>query len=256
MCTPTTGIQRFHGLVALAGAVVLLVVTGLVSSAAASSSSTAAHASVTPNVKGHSSVLKLTTGAMPTQSSLPQTETVLLKGFSVSTSAAGAICASAQEAQNTCPSASEIGTGSETVSTKPAIFGALGPFPLGMTFYLGAPRSAGCAATLLESIAVVRNTSDTFLATNLPPAGVVGDLCARSGGLQLSFPALPSYAYYLGTATVTISNTQITLGTAAHGKGVFKNPSSCPASRAWAGSVAFTFATGAVHAPVSIACKR
>ncbi len=210
-----------------------------------------------PNTPRKVSTVKLQVTSLPAESTLPAGMTLTLqKGFSaVAGGAAASLCTTTQAASpegNQCPAASEIGTGSETVTPDPPLFGATGSLTLGLSFYLGPSEQAGCAATV-DVIAKVAS-NDSLL--SWPPGHGIGNLCAHSGGVRISFPSLPSYAYQTTGSTIIVNALSISLGTASGAvTGPWRNPSSCPRSRVWTGSLGLAFASSSAQLPLKLACR-
>ena len=219
----------------------------------AANSTTSATASLSPNHGRAASSLKLSTGALPAESTLPSTLTLNLKGFSAGALGSSAsLCTALEQSNGACPSSSEVGSGTLLVSPKPAVFGQYGgSIPLSLTFYAGPPATSGCLASVAVVLALVHNGKDSEV--DWPNQTGSGELCSHAGGVQLSFPKFPVSSYYTSAAkTVTIDKMAIDLG-ARNGSALWRNPSGC--SRRWSGSLALGFTRASVVAPFSVACR-
>jgi hypothetical protein len=231
----------------------VLLTAGIGAAAAiAASKSVAAKSSASPNAPRAASNVKASAGAFATESTLPSTMSLNLKGFSIgSVGSATTMCSSADESSNSCPASSVIGSGAIKALVKPAPFGALNPtIPLTLTFYLGPPRSAGCAATVMMSMALKRGAGDSLL--QWPPQVSIGDLCSHAGGVKLNYPDFPSSSMVTAGSKVTVEQLSLDLGS-EHGQSLWHNPSSC--HRTWSGSITLGFAHSSAQAPLAIACR-
>ncbi|MGO9754849.1 MAG: hypothetical protein ACLP22_25880 [Solirubrobacteraceae bacterium] len=202
------------------------------------------------------STLKLNVVSLATESTLPAGMTLTLqKGFSsLAPGAAASLCTPAEMFDNLCPSASMVGTGSETVTPHQGLLGATGSISVGLSFYLGAAQLPGCAATVDVVMQLVHNVSDELL--NWAPGHGIGNLCAHRGGVRLSFPSLPTYAYVSDNTPMTVNALSISLGSAAGAvAGLWRNPASCPKSGKWTGSLAFAFSSAGLQLPFTLACS-
>ena len=118
--------------------------------ATAASQSGTVRASLSPDATHAASNVKFSAGPFPTESSLPATLSLRLQnGFSIgSVGTSAAMCTAAAESSDACPQSTEIGTGSLTIKPAHQLFGASSTVPLQLSFYLGVPSEAGCAATV------------------------------------------------------------------------------------------------------------
>ena len=217
-------------------------------------------ASLKPNTPHKGVTVKVSAGPFAPAHTLPSALTLTLaKGFSTSSSggvanSVGTLCTSAAETNDTCPASSEVGTGDLTFTPNPALFGATGAIPMGITFYLGQPRKSGCVATVDAVYEVTRGVSDELV--NLPTQSAVGDLCPNAGGLKLSFAALPTYGALIpSSSTIDVSKLTLSLGASSGGHNLVKDPSTCPATKKWAGAMYVTAGTS-THLALKFACKR
>lgn len=213
--------------------------------------------SLTPNTPKKVTTLKLKAASLPTEGTLPSAMTITLqKGFAgIVGGSATSFCTPVQAASpfgNQCPAASQIGSGTEVVTPTPALFGATGAITLGLSFYMVPAQQAGCSASVAVIVKVLGN--DALLAWS--PGNDTGNLCPHAGGVQLSFPGMPTYAYKASGSTMTINSLSIKLGTTAGAvTGPFKSPASCPKARKWTGSLALAFGSPHVNLPLTFACR-
>jgi hypothetical protein len=218
-------------------------------------------ATVTPNKAGAASGFSIAIPG-PLPSGIPsQLVFTAQNGFtSDGVKAVTATCTLAQAQGNMCPAGSDVGTGSAGTN----ILGTLN-----FTLAAGAPQQAG-------DIATVYLIGQLAGATIALPGRLMS---APGGGLELSvaFPPLPIPGLSLtslqltakGTNTVTTyTKKKVKVG---HGKkkrtkivkvphkttySVLRNPSTCPSTGMWTGSVSATYAapTGTVTLPFTAAC--
>lgn len=227
----------------------------LAATAGAASGPTAT-ATVTPNKAGAASGFSVSiSGASGVPSQLAF---IAQNGFtSDGTKAVSALCTSAQAKSNTCPSGSVIGSGSAGTN-------ALGT--LSFTLAAGAKSQPSDIASV-------------YLITNLKGANLAltGRLFVPPGGglelLLTGFPAFPGLSLTSvqlqakGTHTVTTyTKKKVTTGKGSNKKtktvkvahkttySLLKNPSTCPSSGSWTGSVEATYSGQQTTLPFTAAC--
>ncbi len=231
----------------------MVIVAGVATAvAAAASQSRASSASLSPNGPRAASNVKFSAGPFPTESSLPATMNLSLQhGFTIgSVGTAATLCTAASEANDACPQSTEIGTGSLTIKPAHQLFGAAGTVPLDLSFYLGVPTHAGCAASV-ELLMSVKRTSDDLL-LDWPQQSGIGNLCSHAGGVELSFPAFPISSNFTENANVTIEKLSLDLGSKG-GRSLWHNPASC--ARRWGGTVTLGFNGASLQTPATFACR-
>ncbi len=230
-------------------------------------------ASVTPNKPKAGSSIQATASNFTPTSSLPTSLTITLqKGFTTAVDkrnradSVKVLCTPAQESSDACPTESQVGQGSASVT----VSGALPPTSItqaiNLTFFLGeAPAASKCPASV----------DAVFQSASLGTQHAIGTLCRYQGGLQLSFTNLPSYSTLIPSGfTVALNKLTIAAGaftiTTTKKKGkrhrkarhkkvrnyLLNNPAKCPSSGAWSGSFSIAFgASGTTTQPISLACQ-
>jgi hypothetical protein len=236
---------------------------GAATAAAAGTTAT----TLTPNKVSAPSTASFSLTALSGFSGLPNSiDLVLQPGFTSSVKSVTTLCAASQSAANSCPSASQIGTGSVGIS----FFGSTISVPL--TLFLGDPIKAGDIASVI--------LSGSYAGTSLTVAGRL--LVPAQGGLELllsSFPSVPvtleSLVISAGASqSVTKTITKTVTRFVTRGKGRHKhrhkikkkvkrkvttvyalvtNPSTCTAGT-WTGTATLTYASGTDSLPLSAAC--
>jgi hypothetical protein len=229
----------------------------LVSTAAAASAPTLT-ATVTPNKAGAASGFSISIPA-PLPSGVPsQLEFTAQNGFtSDGVKAVTALCTQALAMSDTCPSGSLVGTGSAGTN----ILGTIA-----FTLAAGAKQQAGDIATV-------------FLIGKLGGATIAlpGRLFVPPGGglelLVTGFPQFPGLsltslqlsAKGINTVT-TVTKKKVTTGKGKKKKtktvkvthktvySVLRNPSTCPSSGSWTGSVEATYSGTPTTLPFTAAC--
>jgi hypothetical protein len=225
--------------------------------AAAAAGGPIATASLTPDTARSASGLSLSlTGSLPR--GVPSTIAVKAQpGFtSAGTKAVSVLCTGAQASSNTCPAGSIVGSGS--VGTT---FGALN-----FTIAAGASQHAGDLATAY----LIGKLGSSVV--NLPARLFV----PPGGGLELlvsGFPTFPGLSltsmslHAKGSRTVTTyTSKKVTTGKGKTKKtktvkvthrttySLLANPSSCPASGTWTGTVTATYTGNSTTVPFTAAC--
>jgi hypothetical protein len=248
----------------------------------AAAATTAVSSTVTPNTPKKGSTMQVRAQSFPPASSLPQSITIdVQKGFFTATDKRGTaistkeLCSAAQEQNATCPVDSSIGQGNASLTLNPAVLGT-SSIPFNIQLFLGIPRHNFCPASVLVVLSVNSADANPLVASSIPEESAIGDLCTHNGGLELSFPNLPTYSSLvsgLGSGeTYTLTNlylsaaasTTVTKTVKQHGKTVkqtvknnlINNPPSCPASEKWTGSMSVKFASGTTTLPLNFPCKK
>ena len=155
--------------------------------------------------------LKVSVGTFKSEKTLPGTFTLTLKGASLgSLVPAAARCTTVQEESGACPAGSQVGIGKLVVSPQPGLFGLLGStVPLAVGLYAGQP--SGCGTTIQLVMSVIQNSNDGSL--TWPTAFTAGTVCARAGGVQLTFPNFPTMAATTATAaSMTVDSLSLKMG--------------------------------------------
>jgi hypothetical protein len=225
---------------------------------AAASSAPTVTATLTPNKAGAASALSVSV-AGPLPSGVP-TQLVLTAQKGVTSDgvkAVTAICTPAQAMANQCPAGSVVGSGSAGTN-----FGV----SLGFTLAVGAKQQASDIATVFL-IGKVGTTKFALPGRLFMPAGGGLELLA-TGFPQIPFISLTSLqlsAKGTNTAT-TYTKKKITTGTGKKKKtkivkvahkttySVLRNPSTCPSTGTWSGTVQATYSTGPINLPFTVAC--
>lgn len=255
----------------------------------AMAASTTVTSTVTPNTPKKGSTVQVHARSFPPATSLPQSMTIdVQKGFSTATNKRGTsdstkeLCSAAQEQNATCPVDTSIGQGNASLTLNPAVLGT-STIPFNIQLFLGIPRHNGCPATVLVVLSVNTATANPAIAGAVPEQSAIGDLCKHKGGLEINFPNLPTYStlvgalppgetytinsLYLSAAASTTVTTKTKKTVKVNGKTVKKtittrvknnlvvNPSSCPKSKVWTGSLSVKFQSGTTTLPLSFACK-
>ncbi|HWF51527.1 MAG TPA: hypothetical protein VG294_12890 [Solirubrobacteraceae bacterium] len=195
----------------------------------------------------------------------------LQPGFAASAKSVSTLCPTSQDAS--CPSASQIGTGSVGIS----IFGS--PTTVPLKIYLGDPTAAGDIASVILSGAVYGNTLTVSGRLFVPAAG----------GLELLLSGFPSLSVTLDALSISVQGSQTATKTTTRtgtktvtkvvftGKGkhrhkhkvkrkvkhkvttttrivysLITNPSTCTGM--WTGNATFTYASGPTAVPLAAAC--
>ena len=231
----------------------VLIVAGVATAvAAAASQSRTASASLSPNATRAASNVKFSAGPFPTESSLPATMNLRLQnGFSIgSVGTAATMCTAVSEMSDACPQSTEIGTGSLTIKPSQQLFGAGATVPLNLSFYLGAPREAGCAATVELLMTVKRQQRRSVAQLARAERDRRPVLACRRRRAQL--PAFPISNNFTGNSKVTIEKLSLDLGSKG-GHSLWHNPGSC--SRRWGGTLGLGFNGTSLQTPVTFACR-
>jgi hypothetical protein len=241
--------------------VLVLLAPGMAFAGIAAAAGGPVTATVTPNTAGSASGVSISiTGPLPP--GLPTSlEFTVQPGFTTSIKSVSVLCSAPQAGQDQCPAASQVGTGQ-------LVTNSLGT--INLTLALAAPQQQGDVASV-------------FLIGSI--AGYVLDLPARlfvpsGGGIELlleNFPQLPIPSLQISslslnaTAMTTVTATKIrtvTTGKGRHKKrkkvktttkttySLITNPSTCPATGYWTGSVLATFSsTGPKTIPFQVVCS-
>jgi hypothetical protein len=246
----------------------LLIITALMMLGGAGSAQAAGTAalSLTPNTASAASGLSVAISGL-TGSGLPTSVAIMLQpGFAASAKAVSVLCTASQSSSNTCPAASEVGTGSVVVS----FFGSPATVPL--KIYLGDPLQTGDIASV-----VLDGSLD---GTSLAVSGRV--FVPTGGGLELLLSGFPPEPVNLTSLSITAAGTQTVSKTVTKtvtkiyytGKGkhrrkhkrkhkvtkttktvfsVITNPSTCTAGM-WTGTATLTYSSGQDVLPLSSPC--
>ena len=240
--------------------VLALLAPGMALAGIAAAAGSPVTATVTPDSAGSASGFSISING-PLPPGLPTSlELTLQPGFTSNIKSVSTLCSTPQAGQDQCPPASQVGTGQ-------VVTNSLGTISL--TLALGAPQQPGDVASV-------------FLIGSI--AGYVLDLPARlfvppGGGVELlleNFPQVPIRDLQISSlslnakAITTISTTKtrtVTTGTGRHKKhktvktttkttySLITNPSTCPATGYWTGSVVATFSsTGPQTIPFQATC--
>lgn len=220
---------------------------------------------LTPNTVSAASALAVAVTGL-TGSGLPSSVDLQLQpGFASSAKSVSVLCTASQSSSNTCPAASQVGTGAVGVT----LFGT--PVVVPLKLYLGNPSQAGDIASVILIGSLAGN--------NLTVSGRL--FVPAQGGLELlltGFPSVPVTLTSLGISvqasqTVTKTVTTTTTKFVYRGKGKHRhkhkvkhkvkkttktvssaitNPSTCTGM--WTGTATFAYPSGANAVPLSATC--
>jgi hypothetical protein len=231
-------------------------------SAAADNSVTA---SLTPDAPLAASAASVTIqGPFSSGSAAPTGLSVQLqRGFTSSVKSVATLCSASDGAAGTCPSASDIGSGSvvATIST-------FGTITVPLTLAEGAPSETGDISTLYLHGSYDGYNFESSARLFRPTAGGLEILFA-------AFPAPPAAAASIPVSVQSISfavkakrtlkkTVTKTVGTGKHKHKVKKttattnsfltNPPACSSTRTWTGSASVTSSSGVMTLPFSAPC--
>jgi hypothetical protein len=219
-------------------------------------------ATLTPNTASSPSGAAITVNG-PFPAGLPSSLSLQMQpGFRSSIKSVSTLCTAAAGAAGTCPSASQIGSGTIDVGV-PIIGAATVPLKL----WLGAPSQPTDIATVYMYGTLDGISLPAAARLFVPSGGGLELLIAKfpslSGALALVKPTITSIsltAKAIRTVTVKVSPTKKKHKGRKHHKkarrtySLLTNPPTC--TGAWTGTMSATFSAGPVQRPFSAPCTK